>query len=119
MMRLVVRRLHAQANEFILTDLPFSHTVSTGSHVMSTVLYFLLALFINPFVPAALRNWQSCCFQFAAGVALYLSPFFILSFSVRLIPWFAKYPLLRRILSWGGLGLWCLGALISSMHAFS
>lgn len=89
------------------------------AHAIRTLIYFLLALFINPFMGAALRNWQACCLHFSAMVALVLCPFIILGISVRFIPWFAKRPWLRGILSWGGLVLWCLGAPFSCLHALS
>src|SRR3954447_8736557 len=76
---------------------------------MSTGIYLLLALFVSPFTGAALRHWQGCCLHFSSSVALYLSPFLVLGFSVRFIPWFARHALLRSILSGGGLILWCLG----------
>lgn len=86
---------------------------------ISNPIYFLLALFINPFLGAALRNWQDCCLQFSATVALVLGPLLILGIAVRFIPWFAKHPWLRGIVSWGGLVLWCLGAPFSCLHALS
>ena len=86
---------------------------------MRTAVYLLLALFVGPFTGAALRNWQGCCLHFSVSVAACLVPFLALGFSARFIPWFAKHALLRGILSWGGLTLWCLGAPISCMHALS
>lgn len=86
---------------------------------MNSVIYLMLALLINPFMGAALRNWQGCCLQFSATVALYLLPFLALGFSARLVPWFAKRPLLRSVASWSCLVLWCLGAPFSCLHALS
>lgn len=93
--------------------------MNASQQALSTVIYFLLAFFISPFTGAALRNWQDCCLQFSATVALVLCPFIILGISVRFIPWFAKHPLLRGIVSWGGLCVWCLGAPYSCLHALS
>lgn len=85
----------------------------------STIIYFLLALFVNPFTGAALRNWQGCCLQFSLTITLYLFPFLVLSIAIRTIPWFARHTIFRGILAWGSLGIWCLGAPISFLHAFS
>lgn len=93
--------------------------MNTSPHAIHTVIYFLLALFINPFMGAALRNWQGCCLHFSAMVALVLCPLLIIGISVRFIPWFANRALLRGIVSWGGLCAWCLGAPFSCLHALS
>ena len=86
---------------------------------MATLIYVLLALLISPFFGAALRHWQPCCLHFSEGVALVLFPFLALGFVIRFIPWFARYPTLRGFISWGGLGVWCLGAPFSCLHALS
>jgi hypothetical protein len=86
---------------------------------MTRVIYLVLALFVSPFTGAALRHWQSCCLDFSISVALWLSPFLVLGIAARLLPWFAKHPVIRGIVSWSGLCLWCCGAPISCLHALS
>lgn len=86
---------------------------------VSISIYILLAVFVSPFTGAALRHWQPCCLHFSEGVALCLFPFLALGCAVRFMPWFAKHSTLRAFVSWGGLGLWCLGAPVSCLHALS
>jgi hypothetical protein len=86
---------------------------------MSTRLYVSLAIGVSPFTGAAVGHWQACCLHFSEMVALVLSPFLILGFVVRFIPWFEKHTATRAVLSWGGLSLWCLGAPYSCLHALS
>jgi len=86
---------------------------------MSTILYLLLALFVNPLLGAAIRGWQDCCLKFSATVALYLLPFLLLAFCARFIPWFDRHRTLRVWVWWSGLIIWCLGAPFSCLHALS
>jgi hypothetical protein len=84
---------------------------------MNMAVYFLFALFANPFTGAAVRNWQGCCLQFSENVALYLFPFLLIGLSARFIS--SNHRLLSRTVSWLGLGIWCLGAPVSFLHALS
>jgi hypothetical protein len=85
--------------------------------MMSAAFYYMVALFINPFTGAALRNWQGCCLQLSETIALYLFSFLLISLAARFVS--TRHTALKSILSWAALGVWCLGAPISFLHALS
>jgi len=86
---------------------------------MTSLFYLPVLFFVGPMTGALLRGWQSCCLRFSLTVAMWLSPFLLAAFAARLIPWFERHPVLRRLVWWSGVGIWCLGAPISCLHALS
>lgn len=87
--------------------------------MMKTAIPLFVALLVNPFTGAALRNWQGCCVRFSLSLASYALPFFVLGLTTRFVPWFAEHPRIGSVI-WGiGLFAWYAGAPLSCLHALS